>query len=661
MTLCGEKRAAALLLAALMLLGAFPLLRTQAQATDIADSAVFLKQEAGQRRCTMVSALMMIRRKLILEGRSDWTGLTEQSAKGELWGSSGLPWNFTYAGVSVTTYGMKSDLGLTTTEQKKFYFISSLASHPEGIVIYNHSYPHAVLLTRYDSGTDTLYCADPAGKSVGEIPLADCTIPGKGQDAVIGNINQVWVVTGYNGSTPVPTPAEPALSARDRNMLVNVGEGSTLRFCASWSSTSARLASIPNGDTVYVYGVTTQRYDGRYWAKISWSGTVGWVNLEWLAEIPTAKRAFSIVFNANGGQGGPSYVEKQEGETIQLPWEEPTRHGYMFFGWAESPNYSEVGYVPGGDYSEDGNAVLYALWIALDSDISTGAGRFDLTAGGERGAAWISYAKSWMTDPTLLISSTDPSVAVAELDASGKTLLVTPLRAGDAKIILRLIESGEERSRTELPVHVEAAPLPAELLNFRYAKSCDGRFRDVKKSDWFYDNVAAAYSLSLMQGRSADCFAVDGTLSAAEAITVAARLNAIYYTGSDNFAAPSAGEPWYAEYVRYADENGILPDGAWSWDMNAPIDRARFAQVLAGALPEEALPSANWISDGAIPDVSLTLTAAPSIYTLYRAGILAGSDSSGTFRPDDTITRKEAAAILTRLADPELRLRVTLL
>lgn len=648
------------LLAALMLLGALPLLRVEARATGIADSEVFLKQEAGQRRCTLVSALMMIRRKLILQGDANWASLTEQSAKADLWGSSGLPWSFTYAGVSVKTYGMKSDLGLTSAAEKKAYFLSALETHPEGIVIYNHSYPHAVLLTRYDAGTDTLCCADPAGSSRGEIPLADCTIPGSTQDAVIGNINQIWIVTGSDGSG-APAASEPPLLGRGYSMTVNVGAGSTLRFCSSWSSSSASLGSIPNGSEVYVYGVTESEYDSRRWAKISWNGRDGWVNYAWLANGGAAAQTYTVRFDANGGEGAPAALTKTQGQALTLPQTVPTRYGYEFFGWAEHPNRTEAEYSPGDAFTDDADTVLYALWIRRSFEISVGSNGFELTAGGDPVTTWFHYAESWMRDPQLLCYCRDESVAYVRYDTAARRLTITPLRAGSTTLVLCSLDGDTELDRVELPVRVAEAPVPAGLLNFRYSRPYDGRFLDVADSDWFYSNVAAAYSLSLMQGRSADCFAVDGTLSTAEAVTIAARLNAIYFTGGEQFDAPAAGEAWYAPYVRYAGEADILPSDAGDWDFDAPVDRSRFAQILANALPAEALPAVNRVSDGSIPDVSMTLRAAPAVYALYRAGILAGSDAAGSFLPDNTITRKEAAAIITRLADPALRQDITLL
>ena len=47
------------------------------------------------------------------------------------------------------------------------------------------------------------------------------------------------------------------------------------------------------------------------------------------------------------------------------------------------------------------------------------------------------------------------------------------------------------------------------------------------------------------------------------------------------------------------------------------------------------------------------------ILRLYQCGLSQGSDSRGSFRPDAAITRAEAAAILTRMVDPDLRLSLS--
>ena len=79
------------------------------------------------------------------------------------------------------------------------------------------------------------------------------------------------------------------------------------------------------------------------------------------------------------------------------------------------------------------------------------------------------------------------------------------------------------------------------------------------------------------------------------------------------------------------------------------------AAILAAALPAEAMGAINSVGDNAIPDVSSAHPNANAIYTFYRAGILTGTDTAGSFAPDLEINRAAAAVILTHLADPALR------
>lgn len=173
-------------------------------------------------------------------------------------------------------------------------------------------------------------------------------------------------------------------------------------------------------------------------------------------------------------------------------------------------------------------------------------------------------------------------------------------------------------------------------------------FKDVSKNAWYYDNIAASYEYGLMNGIESDKFAPDKQVSAAQAITLAARLRKLYLTGDGTFAASS---PWYQSYVDYAISQKII--SSQPSDMNAALTRQEFGSILANAFPDSALPVVNNVPDGAIPDVYRSDTG---IYQLYRAGILGGNDAAGTFRPNAPITRAEAASVLVRMADPNLRL-----
>lgn len=77
------------------------------------------------------------------------------------------------------------------------------------------------------------------------------------------------------------------------------------------------------------------------------------------------------------------------------------------------------------------------------------------------------------------------------------------------------------------------------------------------------------------------------------------------------------------------------------------------AYVFANTLPESELQPINTVDS--LPDVGENTMNRNAIFKLYRAGVLTGSDSSGTFGPSETITRAAAAAIIARMAIPSER------
>lgn len=183
-----------------------------------------------------------------------------------------------------------------------------------------------------------------------------------------------------------------------------------------------------------------------------------------------------------------------------------------------------------------------------------------------------------------------------------------------------------------------------------------GQFTDVPANQWFTNKVAEAVELGLMKG-SGTAFNPYGDVTLAEAITMAARINSIYNTGSGSFT--QAGT-WYQVYLDYAYQNGIISNAYYNADVTRKATRAQFAEIFANCLPEEALAAINTVADNAIPDVSAGTSFAPYVYRLYRAGILTGSDAARTFSPQAFITRAEAAAIVSRMAESDNRVSFTL-
>ena len=201
----------------------------------------------------------------------------------------------------------------------------------------------------------------------------------------------------------------------------------------------------------------------------------------------------------------------------------------------------------------------------------------------------------------------------------------------------------------------EYHPASASMDNFKKTTAyTPGQFTDVS-DQWFADAIAKVCELGLMKGNGDDMFRPAGEVTLAEAITIAVRLNSIYRGLGDSFPA---GTPWYQPYVKYAVANDIIDYDDFQ-DYGVPATRAQMAYIFANALPDRELKQINKIAS--LPDVVDDDDRNPygeEIFTLFRAGILTGSDSAGTFQPDLPITRAEAAAIIIRMALPKERVTV---
>ena len=192
----------------------------------------------------------------------------------------------------------------------------------------------------------------------------------------------------------------------------------------------------------------------------------------------------------------------------------------------------------------------------------------------------------------------------------------------------------------------------ASLANFKKINTyTPGQFTDVPTDQWYNEYVAASYEYGLVKGTSPTTYSPNSNITIGQALALAARLHAIYHNGFEDFVQ---GDPWFLVYMKYDEDNGIVPRGEYI-DGGLTATRAQFASILAGALPDEALPAINDYSYGDLPDVFGDESYGPAVYRLYNAGVLTGNDGYGTFAPGKYIRRSEVAAIITRLADVSLR------
>ena len=191
------------------------------------DAGFYFKQSRGG-TCTLASAAMMLRRRAYLDGLTDWTNVTENSVRSTAW-SNGLAHNFTYQEMQVGYATLPSGL-----EEKTQVLIRLLAEHPEGIVLYDRTQPHAVVLTDYTNGV--FYCSDPAGNiSSGRIPITSSSVS-------IARASCYWYVTADHNSVSAQ-PDDLRLEGMRYPVNIRLGSGMALTGTAN-SASGASLSMV---------------------------------------------------------------------------------------------------------------------------------------------------------------------------------------------------------------------------------------------------------------------------------------------------------------------------------------------------------------------------------------------------------------------------------
>ncbi len=179
-------------------------------------------------------------------------------------------------------------------------------------------------------------------------------------------------------------------------------------------------------------------------------------------------------------------------------------------------------------------------------------------------------------------------------------------------------------------------------------------FNDVSAAEWYAGSVSLMYRAGLMSGRAGMVFCPNGSLTVAEAVTLAVRVYE-YYHGLSRSSELETSGIWYAGYVELGKIYGIT-DSVW-WNYDSPVTREQLAYLAYHALPESELAEKNKVTG--LPDVLPSSRYYDEVLALYRAGITSGVNEYGDFRPDQNMTRAEAAATFARLIYPERRLYFT--
>ena len=358
-----KKRLMSLLLVLVMIFTLMPSFAIEAAAMSIDDDSVFVKQSEGG-KCTLASAVMMLRRRAIIDGNANWADITESTIRSTAWlEGTGLRWDFTYSGMRVIRADkFSSDKGYSfpsmSTSSKKAFLINLLGSHPEGIEIYDTGIPHAVLLTDYDSATDTFYCGDPASSTPRRIKLVDSWNGTKrgSQDNIIANIDGYWYITNKSGGGP--------------------GLASCVTFDDNYEGGKTKTVYCNNNGVLTSLPTTARegyKFDG--WFTEKTGGTQITTSTQFNKDTRVYAhwtKFFEITLDANGGTcAAKSVFCNESGVLTSLP--AATKEGYKFDGWFTGLTGGTKINAPA---QFDKDTKLYAHWtklIEITLDANSGA------------------------------------------------------------------------------------------------------------------------------------------------------------------------------------------------------------------------------------------------------------------------------------------------
>ncbi len=149
-----------------------------------------------------------------------------------------------------------------------------------------------------------------------------------------------------------------------------IGNGSNVQLWESRNSAEEHwvLEDAGNG-YVYIrsnadYYLDVQGDEAKNNANIQVYHFMGNNSQKWKL-VPVA--TITVSYDANGGSNAPESQVKIPGKPLTLTDSRPSRSGWYFLGWSESPYAIDPDYpCPGGTFTRDTDTVLYAVWAKPD-------------------------------------------------------------------------------------------------------------------------------------------------------------------------------------------------------------------------------------------------------------------------------------------------------
>jgi hypothetical protein len=207
-------------------------------------------------------------------------------------------------------------------------------------------------------------------------------------------------------------------------------------------------------------------------------------------------------------------------------------------------------------------------------------------------------------------------------------------------------EGGKEEMKQQFVRGSIASVLTAALL----AVPCvafGADYSDLRAGHWAYDAVTSVSGIGIVNGYPDGTFKPSGTVTYGEFIKMA-----FIAQGGEELAANGGG--WALPYYEAASGAGLFASHEIAeYLLSSPIPREYMALILSNILGDVEVAEYDAVREK-INDIEWDAPHEYDIVKVAACGLITGYPD-GTFRPEGTLTRAEAAAVIHRLIDADAR------
>ena len=202
--------------------------------------------------------------------------------------------------------------------------------------------------------------------------------------------------------------------------------------------------------------------------------------------------------------------------------------------------------------------------------------------------------------------------------------------------------------------------LSLSVSAFAAAPTVQPHFTDVPTSHWAYSQIERAYSDGVIAGTAGNAanytgvFSPSGTLTEAQFVTIMTRA---FFNEELEAAKKAVGSnaKWYAAAQKVAEDMHLLT--FVQGKMDAPITRYDMAAIMTNIMDAKEFSGRPGLAETeATFDKIADFKSIPNSYqisvaSVFAMGLIAGTDSKGTFSGASYMNRAQAAVVYGRMKD----------